>query len=162
MPADNSRHIVDTARRRSEYTRAKAIQALRTLDLAGELVTFETVTKRAGVSRSWLYAQPDLREEIERLRAARRRGPGSPVPARQRTSDASLLQRLEAANARIRRLTEENNFASNSPAHSANNAPLRLAPARPGQARAIRCRRADDCAQTGTSERARFWGPARG
>jgi hypothetical protein len=108
MRADNSQHIVDAARRRSEYTRAKAVQALRALDLAGEPVTFETVAKRAAVSRSWLYAQPDLREEIERLRAAHRRDPGSPVPARQRTSDASLLRRLEAANARIRRLTEEN------------------------------------------------------
>lgn len=108
MRADNSQHIVDAARRRSEYTRAKAIQALRTLDAAGEPVTFETVAKQAGVSRSWLYVQPDLRAEIERLRAAHRREPRSPVPARQRTSDASLLRRLEAANARIRRLTEEN------------------------------------------------------
>ncbi|MFJ9908755.1 DUF6262 family protein [Streptomyces sp. NPDC101152] len=74
----------------------------------GRGVTFETVAKQAGVSRSWLYAQPDLRAEIERLRAAHRREPRSPVPARQRTSDASLLRRLEAANARIRRLTEEN------------------------------------------------------
>ena len=32
MRADNTRHILDAAHRRSEYTRAKAIQALRTLD----------------------------------------------------------------------------------------------------------------------------------
>ncbi|MFD9442340.1 DUF6262 family protein [Streptomyces sp. NPDC060006] len=108
MRADNSQHIVDAARRRSEYTRAKAVQALRTLDAAGEPVTFETVAKQAGVSRSWLYAQPDLRAEVERLRAAHHRGPVSPVPARQRTSDASLLRRLEAANTRVRQLTEEN------------------------------------------------------
>jgi hypothetical protein len=108
MRADNSRHIVDAARRRSEYTRAKAVQALRSLDAAGEPVTFEHVAKRAAVSRSWLYAQPDLRAEIERLRAVQGRDPASPIPARQRTSDASLLRRLEAANARIRRLTEEN------------------------------------------------------
>jgi hypothetical protein len=108
MRADNSQHIVDAARRRSEYTRAKAVQALRSLGMAGAPVTFETVAKRAGVSRSWLYAQPDLRAEIERLRAAHHRAPASPVPARQRTSDASLLRRLEAANARIRQLTEEN------------------------------------------------------
>ncbi|MCW2902087.1 MAG: transposase [Streptosporangiaceae bacterium] len=108
MRADNSQHIVEAARRRSEYTRSKAVQALRALDAAGEPVTFETVAKRARVSRSWLYAQPDLRTEIEHLRAAHRRAPASPVPARQRTSDASLLRRLEAANTRIRRLTEEN------------------------------------------------------
>ncbi|WP_302832618.1 DUF6262 family protein [Streptomyces sp. GbtcB6] len=108
MRADNSQYIVDAARRRSEYTRAKAVQALRSLDAAGEPVTFETVAKWAGVSRSWLCAQSDLRAEIERLRTARRRDPASPIPACQRSSDASLLRRLEAATARIRRLTEEN------------------------------------------------------
>ncbi|MFD5445992.1 DUF6262 family protein [Streptomyces tendae] len=118
MRADNSHHIVDAARRRSEYTRAKAIQALRTLDAAGEPVTFETIAKQAGVSRSWLYTQPDLRAEIERLRTAHRRGPGSSVPARQRTSDASLLRRLEAANARIRQLSEENRQLRDQLAHA--------------------------------------------
>jgi hypothetical protein len=60
------------------------------------------------VSRSWLYTQPDLRAEIERLRAASQRVPGGPVPIRQRASDASLLRRLEAANTRSRQLAEEN------------------------------------------------------
>jgi len=108
MRADNSRHLIVAAQRRSEYTRAKAIQAIRTLDADGDPVTFERVAKQAGVSRSWLYAQPDLRAEVERLRAAHRRSPDSPVPARQRASDASLLRRLEAANDRVRRLTDEN------------------------------------------------------
>lgn len=108
MRADNSRHIVDAARRRSEYTRAKAVQALRSLDAQGELITFETVAKRAGVSRSWLYAQPDLRAEIERLRATRRRAPASAIPARQRASETSIIKRLEVAHERIRQLSEEN------------------------------------------------------
>lgn len=108
MRADNTQHIIDAARHRSEYTRAKAVQALRTLDAAGDPVTFEAVARQAGVSRSWLYAQPDLRAEIEQLRAAHRRAPASPVPARQRASDASVLRRLEAANDRVRRLSEEN------------------------------------------------------
>ena len=46
----------------------------------------------AGVSRSWLYAQPDLRAEIERLREATRRAPLAADPRRQRASDASLLR----------------------------------------------------------------------
>ena len=108
MRSDNSRHIIAAARQRSQYTRAKAIQALRNLDAAGEPVTFESVAQKAGVSRSWLYTEPDLRAEIEQLRAARRRATTSPVPARQRTSEASLLRRLEAANDRIRQLTQEN------------------------------------------------------
>jgi hypothetical protein len=52
MRADNSHHIVQAARRRRELTRAKAIQALRTLDAAGEPVTFETVRTASARSRS--------------------------------------------------------------------------------------------------------------
>jgi Family of unknown function (DUF6262) len=111
--ADNTRFLVAAARRRSQATRERAIQALRRLAAAGELVTFDTVARAAGVSRSWLYAQPDLRLEIGRLRARQGNGQGqassSPsVPARQRASDASLRQRLEAINAEIRRLRAEN------------------------------------------------------
>lgn len=108
MRADNTRHIIAAARQRHELTRAKAVQALRTLDAEGRPVTFEAVASAAGVSRSWLYAQPDIRAEIERLRAITGRAPSAPVPSRQRSSDASMLRRLEAANQRIRQLAEEN------------------------------------------------------
>ena len=108
MRADNTRHLIAAARQRHELTRAKAIQALRTLDAQGRPVSFEAVAQAAAVSRSWLYAQPDVRAEIERLRAAYRRAPATQVPARQRSSDASLLRRLEAATQRIRQLAEDN------------------------------------------------------
>jgi len=106
--ADNTRHIIAAARQRRELTRAKAIQALRTLDASGAPVTFETVAQAAAVSRSWLYAQPDIRAEIERLRAVHHRAPTTSVPARQRASEASLLRRLEAASHRNRQLAAEN------------------------------------------------------
>ena len=123
MRADNSQHIVEAAIRRSEYTRSKAIQALRSLDAAGDPVTFETVAKQAGVSRSWLYGQPGLRAEVERLRAAHRRAPASPVPTRQRTCDASpcyggLTQRTPASGNSQRRTAAS---GINSPAHWGNN-----------------------------------------
>jgi small-conductance mechanosensitive channel len=108
MRADNTRHIITAARQRHELTRAKAIQALRNLDADGSPVTVGAVAHAAGVSRSWLYAQPDLRAEIDRLRTAHHRSPASPVPARQRASDASLLRRLETAQKRIRQLTQDN------------------------------------------------------
>jgi hypothetical protein len=108
MRADNSRNLITAAHNRHEYTRAKAIQALRELESAGEPVTFPAVVRKAGVSRSWLYTQPDLRAEIERLREQPGPAQTAPVPARQRASDASLLQRLETANERNRQLTEEN------------------------------------------------------
>jgi hypothetical protein len=106
--ADNTRHIIGAARQRRELTRAKAIQALRTLAADGTPVTFETVARAAAVSRSWLYAQPDIRAEIEQLRTVSQRSPGAPVPPRQRASGASLLRRLEVAAQRNRELAEEN------------------------------------------------------
>lgn len=109
MRADNSRHIIAAARQRREYTRAKAVQALRSLATAGQPITFQSVAQQAEVSRSWLYAQPDLRAEIEQLRTLNgRSSSGTTVPARQRASDVSLLRRLETANTRIRQLTTEN------------------------------------------------------
>jgi hypothetical protein len=106
--ADNTRHIIDAARQRRELTRAKAIQALRTLAADGSPVTFEAVAAAAGVSRSWLYAQPDIRAEIERLRSTSPRASATLVAASQRASDASLRRRLEAATQRNRTLAEEN------------------------------------------------------
>lgn len=108
MRPDNTAPIIAAARQRHEFTRAKAIQALRELDRAGTWVTFQAVAAAATVSRSWLYSQPDIRVEIERLREATCRPPVPPIPAGQRTSDSSLRARLEAALERNRALTEEN------------------------------------------------------
>ncbi len=108
MRPDNAAPIVAAARHRHELTRARAVQALRELDRTGAPVTFAAVAAKAGVSRSWLYAQPDIRDQIARLREATSRSPAAPVPAAQRTTDASLLRRLEAAHAERRRLQEEN------------------------------------------------------
>jgi len=108
MPADNTVHLITAAHRRHELTRAKAIRALHELDQAGTPISFELVARTANVSRSWLCSQPDIRDQIQRLRDTTRRASSPPVPASQRASDASILQRLEAANARNRQLTEEN------------------------------------------------------
>ena len=58
MRADNSGHVIDAARRRSQATQQRAVAALRRMDNAGIAVSFESVAKEAGVSRSWLYTQP--------------------------------------------------------------------------------------------------------
>ncbi|MCA1706041.1 MAG: DUF6262 family protein [Actinobacteria bacterium] len=109
MRADNSHHVIAAARRRAAATRKRAIATLRRMDKTGLPITFDSVAKQARVSRSWLYNQPDLRAEIERLRARRNPPPpGKPVPDRQRATDASLLRRLEAAAERVRRLEAEN------------------------------------------------------
>jgi hypothetical protein len=105
---DNSARLAAAARRRHEMARSKTIHALHELEHAGAPVTFETVARAAAVSRSWLYTQPDIRDQIHRLREAARAAPAPAIPARQRGSDPSLIARLEAAHSRIAQLTEDN------------------------------------------------------
>ena len=108
MPADNTHHIVLAARRRTEQARQRAIAALRRMNATGAAINFDSLAREAGVSRSWLYTQHDLRAEIERLRERRPARSTPPVPSGQRASDASLLGRLQAATERIRRLEQDN------------------------------------------------------
>ena len=96
--------LSEAAARRHELTRARAVQALRELDRAGTPVTFAGVGRAAGVSRSWLYTQPDISNQIRRLR---RKTDGA-VPVGQRSTDASLRARLTAALDRNKQLADEN------------------------------------------------------
>lgn len=101
--------LFEAAARRHELTRAKAIQALRELDRAGTRVTFAGVAHAAGVSRSWLYTQPDISGQVRRLRQ-KTNGASSAgaIPVGQRATDASLRARLTAALDRNKQLADEN------------------------------------------------------
>jgi len=104
--ADNSRYLIQAAAARRQNARHKANQAIERLDQQGEPITFAAIAAAAGVSRTWLYRQDDLRELIARLRADN----NQPVraPATQRASDASLRQRLDAARHEVTHLRSEN------------------------------------------------------
>jgi hypothetical protein len=118
MPPDPSAPIVAAARRRHELTRAKAVQALRELHAAGALITFQAVADAAGVSRSWFYAQPDIRRDIEQLRATNPTPARPAITAAQRVTDASLAARLTAANQRVRELSDDNQRLRRQLAHA--------------------------------------------
>ena len=102
--------LAEAAARRHELTRAKAVQALRELDRAGSPVTFAAVAQAAGISRSWLYTQPDISSQIRRLRqqTADAAGSAGGIPAAQRSTDASLRARLAATLERNKQLADEN------------------------------------------------------
>ncbi len=109
MQADNTRHLRAAAQRRTEQTRRRAVAALRRMDTAGTPITLDGLAREAGVSRSWLYTQHDLRTDIERLRRRHRPAARAAVPPeRQRATETSLLRRLQAATERIHRLEHDN------------------------------------------------------
>ena len=101
--------LSEAAARRHELTRSRAVQALRELDRSGSPVTFAGVARAAGISRSWLYTQPDISSQIRRLRQETcAAGFAGGTPAAQRPTDASLRARLAAALDRNKQLADEN------------------------------------------------------
>jgi hypothetical protein len=127
MPPDRATHLVIAAKQRHELTRAKVIRALRELDRSGTAITFGSVARTAQVSRSWLYTQTDIRDEIRKLRVATPpRSRPALVPVAQRASAESLRQRLAVMQERSTTSSRKTNgYATNSPSLSANNAPAR-------------------------------------
>ncbi|MET0994170.1 MAG: DUF6262 family protein [Mycobacterium sp.] len=106
-PADNTRHLVAAAQRRRTDTLDRARKTLQELGETGQRHTVTAIAARAGVSRGWLYAQAELRDDIRRLTTAAT----APAPAAdriERGTEASLRPRLTLAHQRIRELDTEN------------------------------------------------------
>lgn len=108
MRADNTDNLINAARNRTAITRRKVTMAIRRLDAAAATITYQSLAREAGVSRSWLYSQPDIRELIDHHRAGHPEPAAASPPPRQRPSAASLQTRLEVANTRIRELQQDN------------------------------------------------------
>ena len=106
--ADNHDRLIKAARARQAATLHRATQALRRIDRHGEEISFSAVAKAARVSRSWLYRQPQIRAQIQHLRAKHQSDSRRQVPAAQRASTASLLRRIEALQQQAATLTKEN------------------------------------------------------
>jgi hypothetical protein len=107
MPAEPGAALAESARRRHQKAIDHAHRALRAAEASGEPVTYADIAAAAGVSRSWLYTQPEIRASIERLRDDNGRSAAAPVPSQQRASPASLIRRLEAAHRRNQELSRE-------------------------------------------------------
>lgn len=106
MRADNSRHIIEASNRRRQNTIARARAGLERLLDAGEPVSVARLATEARVSRSWIYTQPDLLDEIQQAQPTA--GNAASVHDTEGASAASLRRRLELAHQRIRQLTDDN------------------------------------------------------
>ncbi|MGW3496666.1 DUF6262 family protein [Streptomyces sp. NPDC001020] len=104
-PADNTAALAEATRRRSERARSDAEKDISTAQCTGGRISFAAISKTAGVSRSWLYIQPDL---VAAVRQLQDRQPATERTGSQPASKASVQPRLETALARIKQLRAEN------------------------------------------------------
>lgn len=114
--ADRTEHLRAAAQARHDATLRRAENTLRALARRGGPITVRGLATAAGVSRSWIYQQPRLRAEIDRLREhppAR----GHRIPTQQRASIDSLRQQLRAYRDELARLRAENQALTGQLAH---------------------------------------------
>jgi hypothetical protein len=114
----NTQGLLAYAKRKSEETLGRVHQAIDRLLREQHVVNFNTVAKTAHVTKSYLYARPDVRERIEALRTqqGQERSERSWAERQQhqartdKTKDvllAAKAQRIKALEAENRKLKEE-------------------------------------------------------
>ncbi|MEV0006462.1 DUF6262 family protein [Micromonospora sp. NPDC050980] len=104
-PADHTAALTRAARQRAKQARTRAERALAAAGRTGHPVTVAGLAATAGVSRSWLYTQPDL---IDAIRQLQQRHPAPERTSPQPASTTSLRHRLDTALARIKQLRADN------------------------------------------------------
>ncbi len=106
MP-DRVERLLQAAQARHDATLARATQSLLALARNSQPITVRRLAREAGVSRSWIYRQADLRREIDQLRQSSARIRPSAQVA-QRASTDSLRQQLHIYREELGRLRNEN------------------------------------------------------
>jgi hypothetical protein len=118
--------LTSAAKRKSELKIKAAETAIRSLIKSGEPITFQAVQRRAGVSHSFLYSNPALRERIERLR---RQQAGAQAPKNQSTTadrENNIVIALTAEIAKVKRLHHDQTQALRSALEQAHGENLAL------------------------------------
>ena len=116
MRSDNSHHVVNAAKRRRADTLERAPKSPTRTWRNRPAHTITQIAAHAGVSRSWLYTRPELRDQLHRLTTTPDTGSSAPQPT-EHASDASRRQRLTLAHERIRELDHQNRQLRNQIAH---------------------------------------------
>ena len=104
---DRVQRLRDAAQARHDATMRRAEDAVRRLARRGGPITFRLVAEEAGVSRSWLYRQDELRRQVEQLRDSTK-SRDSNLPSAERATADSLRQQLHVYRDEIARLRTEN------------------------------------------------------
>src|SRR5258708_5996994 len=113
----NTRGLLAHAQRKAAETQQRVHQAIDRLLREQEVVNFNSVAKAAHVTKSYLYANADVRERIEALRAKlsqeRIEQQQAERKLHQARTDKTKEVLLEARDRRIKALEEENRRLKN-------------------------------------------------
>lgn len=104
-PPERGGDVTHLARAVDHCSASTINRALKEIHRAGRPASVAGLARAAGVSRSWIYTQPDLLQQLQRHNQTARKPRQGPT---ERASDASLHRRLELAHQRIRQLAEDN------------------------------------------------------
>jgi len=106
---DNSEALRRTRRQDSRTKRQRATETILSFEQGGEPISFPAIARRAGVSVSLLYSDPELASRIATARDQRQAGRTRAwqLPARSLLTEQSLHAELANTKEQTRQLTEE-------------------------------------------------------
>lgn len=94
------------AQRKRKETFDKVEQGIQKLIKEKRVINFNTVADASGVSKAWLYKEPEIKARIEHLR--QNHSKSQKVPAKQKTSDASKDAIIKTLKERLKKVEAEN------------------------------------------------------
>ncbi len=106
MP-DKQRGLRESWKHRKSEALRKASDAIKELEAANKAITFSSVSAKSGVSRSFLYDEPSIREAIEKSREASVNLEINRRAKYDKTAQSKDVI-IQAKNKRIRKLESEN------------------------------------------------------
>lgn len=104
----NTTGLTSSAASKKEATLKKTQTAISELLKANDIINFNTVAEKAGVSKAWLYRETDIADRIKRLRDQQANKEPKAYKETQRASDASKSALVTTLKARVKELESEN------------------------------------------------------
>ena len=103
----NPGNLRTAAAAKSAAARARAEDGLRQMRRRGDPITFRSLAQTAGVSLDFLYRTPEIRTQVEQLRARQQATPAAPTPAPGADQPGSVIRTLTAQLTELKRRHRE-------------------------------------------------------
>ncbi len=99
----NPGNLRTAAAAKSAAARARAEDGLRQMRRRGDPITFRGLAQTAGVSLDFLYRTPEIRSQVEQLRARQQATPATRTPAPGPDQPGSVIRTLTAQLTELKR-----------------------------------------------------------